>query len=278
MHIAFYKGPKERCQQFADVFHAGLLIHGDTISVHSVLGEFDHPADAIVLSNVRRKEIFDYAADCGIPVLYIDKGYTRGWGWRRIAVNGCEPGPILGLYDFPDDRRIRFGWLPKPWRKQGDHIILASASLRAQQWRNLPSPEQHATEVVEQLRKYTDRPIVHRCKPSERVVYTVPGTIHSPYGRKAEVDLVNAHALVTVGSGIVLESVLTGIPTVVLGDAVMVSLSSTKLSEIEDPRLASEDEIIAVLNDLAYHQWSVDEFETGRAWTVIKRLLINEVL
>lgn len=275
MRLAFYRSAKEGCRQFAGIFHTGMQAHGDSMEEHAVGGKFDNPADAIAVLAVKRREIFDYAQS--IPLLYFDKGYTRTQEWKRIAVNGCEPGPTLGSYNFPDDRRLQFDWIPKFWRSRGSHIVIAFSSYKEHEWRDLPPPEKYAAYIVKLLRPYTDRPILYRCKPNLNEKGTVPGTIQSEDGRTLQEDLKGAHALITVGSSVALWATLEGIPTIVLGDAVSVNYSSRSLAEIENPRLGTEEEVCAVLNDLAYHQWSMEEYESGKAWSYIKPILMNSI-
>jgi hypothetical protein len=278
MHAAFYRSEKERCQQFAGVFHTALLAQGDTVTEYPIFGDVDNQADAIVMFRVRRKELLDHAEAQQIPLLYFDKGYTRTHEWQRIAFDGTEPGFTLGTYGFPDDRRKAFKWEPRPWRTSGNHIVLASSNEVEHEWRGLPAPQEYATEVARQIRRFTDRPIIHRCKPNQSPIFSVPRTTQSPQGRTVQEDLRGAHVLVTVGSSIVLESVLSGVPTIVLGDAVTVNISSDDLARIENPLLVSPKEVIAVLNDLAYHQWSWDEFKSGVAWAAIRPMLVKKVL
>jgi len=278
MRLAFYRSAKEGCRLIAGIFRTGMLVHGDTLDEHAIGGDFNNPADAIAVLAVKRREIFDYAQANEIPLLYFDKGYTRTRDWKRIAFNGCEPGTSLGLYGFKHDRRRLFNWEPKPWRTEGNHIVIASSSPKEHKWRNLPPPEEHAAQLVEELRLYTDRPILYRCKPNLNEKGTVPGTIQSEDGRTIQEDLKGAHALITVGSSVALWAALEGVPSIILGDAVSVGFSSSSLSNIEHPRLGTEEEVIAVLNDLAYHQWSMEEFESGKAWSYIKRMLfINAI-
>lgn len=277
MRLVFYRSAKEGCRQFAGIFHTGMLAHSDTMVEHSVGGRFDYQTNAIAVLAVKRREIFDYTKANSIPLLYFDKGYTRTRDWKRIAFNGCEPGPTLGSYNFPDDRRLQFGWEPKPWRKQGSHIVIAFSSPKEHEWRDLPPPEQYAAYIVKLLRPYTDRPILYRCKPNLNEKGTVPGTIQSEDGRTIQEDLQGAHALITVGSSVALWATLEGIPTIVLGDAVSVNYSSRSLAEIENPKLGTDQEVRAALNDLAYHQWSMEEFESGKAWSTIKPMLMNSI-
>jgi len=61
-----------------------------------------------------------------------------------------------------------------------------------------------------------------------------------------------------------------GVPSIVLGEGVMKSISSTDLSEVEAP---CKGERMPVYAALGYHQWTIDEMQTGRAFNEIKEWL-----
>ena len=82
-----------------------------------------------------------------------------------------------------------------------------------------------------------------------------------------------AWATVTHGSNFCFESVTSGVPCIILGDGVARPISSTRLSQIETPRLATDVERRKWLCGLSYCQWTLPEFASGQAWAEIKRRL-----
>jgi len=78
-------------------------------------------------------------------------------------------------------------------------------------------------------------------------------------------------AVVIVG---LLVSEIPGVPTIVLGEAVSAPLSSSSLGDIEAPRLAKFSQRLQWAADLAYCQWTIDEFRSGEAWPHLRKLLI----
>ena len=76
-------------------------------------------------------------------------------------------------------------------------------------------------------------------------------------------DFTDCHAVVTHGSNTCYEAALFGLPSVVLGDGVMVGVSSTSLEDVERPRLGERQ---PVFNALAYHQWTLKELSRGHAF------------
>jgi hypothetical protein len=82
-----------------------------------------------------------------------------------------------------------------------------------------------------------------------------------------------AHALITYGSNACFEAMLAGVPSIVIGDAVMRPVSSTSLAEIERPRFASEDDRLSLLSALAYCQFRLHEIAIGAGINELKSQL-----
>lgn len=271
MRVGLFHSEKQRCNDFAAAVYAGVRAYDECIhrDIHQAGGE---GIDIGILMSVRRRELFDALS----AYIYLDKGYTRDWAWRRCAVNACEPTDYVGCLGMPSDRREALAWRPKAWRRRGDKVVMLWSNEDEHVWRGLPPPEEYADDVVRDLRRHTDRRIVYRCKPNRRPVRDVVGAVMADLRRPLIEELADAHAVVLVGGGSSICALLEGVPAVVLGDAPTRSISSTSLEEIECPRLASDGEREAILNDLAYSQWSADEFVSGKAWRWLReRLLVK---
>jgi hypothetical protein len=267
MRVALYHSEKQRCNDLAAAIYAGVRRRGDECIHRNAYISGAEGIDVGIIQGVRRRELFT-----SLPAwIYVDKGYTRTWDWRRVAVNACEPAAYLGKLGMPSDRRKALGWRPKPWRSRGDKIVMCWSNEDEHEWRGLPPPEDHAEIVVRKLRHHTDRPIVYRCKPNRMPARPVPGTIMTDNRKPLADELVGAHAVVVVSGGSSIAALLAGIPAIVLGDAPTMSISSTHIDEIEHPRLAAAGEVDALFNDLAYCQWRIDEFASGEAWAFLCR-------
>jgi hypothetical protein len=265
MRVAVFHSDKQRCNDLAAAIYAGVRRGGDECIRRDIYTATGDDVDLGIVQGVRRRELFASLKRW----VYVDKGYVRNWDWRRIAVNACEPVQA-GTLGTPSDRRLAVGWCPKPWRRRGGHVLLCSSNEDEHTWRGLLPPEKFAEFVVRTLRKYTDREIVYRTKPNRQPVRALSGVVMSDSRRPLAEMLVGAHAVVTVSGGASICAILEGVPAIVLGDGPTMSISSQCIAEIEKPRLASDTEREAVLNDLAYHQWRVEEFMSGEAWRWIK--------
>jgi hypothetical protein len=81
-------------------------------------------------------------------------------------------------------------------------------------------------------------------------------------------DLYGAYCTVTYTSGLAIDSVLSGIPTIACDAGNFAwGISSRLTRDINSIRLASDDEMQKWLENLSGCQWSTEEMRNGTAWT-----------
>lgn len=281
MRVCFFASDKPREQLLADAFIRGLGPHGDTGEMRDLDGtaQVATGCEVAVMVGVKSREIFEANTKAGIHVVIIDKGYQRQrtggpvrvWEYWRVAVDGHHPTRYL-MHDVrPHDRLEASGLVIAPWRKSGGHILIAGSSAKYHRFYGLREPTDYAARLVGWIRKRTKMPIIYRPKPSWRDAEPIPDTQYS-HGKQEPLEsvLFDCHALVTHGSNACFEAILSGVPCVILGDGVAKSISSTDIRRVKKPRLATDDERRQWLANLLYHQWTMREFESGKAWAVIR--------
>jgi hypothetical protein len=280
VRVCFFHSDKPRERILASAFAEGVS-RKDYIELRRLTGEVQVvDCDVAVMVGVKSRELFQAYWRAGVHTVYLDKGYTRhattggprAWEYWRVAVDAHHPTHYLGRVNFPDDRLKRLGLTIQPWRESGRHIVVAGSSQKYHDFYGLCNPTEYAAKIVKRLRKQSGRKIIYRPKPSWKDAVPVEGAKFSIGGTIADV-LQDAHALVTHGSNAVFEAVLCGVPCIVLGDAVAKPISSTQIEEIENPRLASDEERWQWLANLAYCQWTLPEFASGEAWSHIRPLI-----
>ena len=75
---------------------------------------------------------------------------------------------------------------------------------------------------------------------------------------------------ITYSSGSAIDAIAYGIPTIAVDEGNFAyHVSSKQLEAVENPALASSEEIQQWFNDLSYCQWDRAEMAQGRAWTHI---------
>ena len=241
--------------------------------------------DVAVMVGVKSIELYRACRAAGIHTIMLDKGYVRHdeagkpqpsgvlggvWSHTRAAVDAHHPTKAMMRRNYPRDRAKKLGLELTPWRSGGDYILLAGSSAKYHRFYDLPEPTEWARNVVAELRRYTDRPIHYRPKKSWRDSVEIEGTVWARSKEPIKDALNNAWALVTHGSNACFEAALYGVPSIILGDGVSMPISSTDLSEVENPRLADIKERRQWLANLMYQQWTMNEYQSGEAWAVIK--------
>ncbi len=228
---------------------------------------------------MKREVLWDHQA-AGIPLLYIDKGYhrvTAEWGgkymaaWWRMCWNATHPTAY-----FMDTPRA-----PDRWRRhririvrnasRGERIVILGSSEKFHLSERLPHPTTWTQEIVDGIRRRTPMEIIYRPKPSWTGAEPIKGAEFS-HGWKTAIrrDLEGAFCSVTYGSIASVDSILAGVPCVVLGNAVARPISSTSIKDILNPIWESQARREQWAANLAYCQFTPDEIASGVAWKILK--------
>lgn len=273
MHIEFFVSASKRFEQLlGSHFQAGLRRHGDTMGIP--LGRDRPDADVVCLIGIKDANLLNHYRKKGTPVLYWDKGYHRQRGHWRVAINSNHPTEYIMDMNCRDGRRKKFGWNPLPWRAKGRHIVIAGGSGKFHSMNGMVDPTQDVAQTVALIRKFSDRPIIYRPKPSWEKAVPVEGATFSREGSIHDV-LRKCHALVTRGSNASFEALMAGVPTIVTGTAVTKRIGSTALSEIEHPHCCDDEVKSRFLRNLAYHEWEPEELSNGDGWEWMKQNLTS---
>lgn len=277
MKIAFLTSDKAREQLLADAVLMGARRHGHTTEVialqpEPVVGDY-HIACMV---GVKSRALYQLHQKEGVPVAYFDKGYCRqkreggvgGWQYWRFSINQHHPTNRLATLRQPTDRLDDLGLDVRPWRVGGQHVLIAGSSAKYHEFYGLRDPTHYARNLIKALHGLTARPLVYRPKPSWRDAVPIKGAQFSTRG-SIDDALTNAWALVTHGSNACFEAVVSGIPCVILGNAVALPLSSPSLEHVVKPRIASDAERRQWLANIAYYQWTMAELSSGSAWDFI---------
>lgn len=279
MKIVFYIADKDRELTLAEAFRTGARQYGHKVEiVHKTLEPQIVPADMACMMGVKSAPYFHACKAAGQRIGYFDKGYVRTrrsgaptWDYWRIALDAHQPTQTtLSRFKMPYDRLEALGIEPRKWRHTGLQIVIAGSSAKYHSFYGLPDPTTYAHEIIEQIRKLTDRPIVYRPKPSWRDAVPIEHSRFSPAKEKLTEVMTNAHCLVTHGSNACFEAAVWGIPSIILGDAVAKPISSTSLDDINAPFCGKRLQWLA---NLAYHQFSEQEMKSGESWETITKWL-----
>jgi hypothetical protein len=274
MTVIVYQAPgQHRSRVVCQAMFEGIRRCGDRVR----LIEDNYPqqpdADVAVMYGMQG-DLFrlfnDYVA-AGRKAVYIDLGYWgrreggRWTGYHKVSVNSRHPTAYFQRKGHDGARLRHFGLHPQPWR-QGKHILIAGMGHKTASVGE-PAGGEWETQIVAEIRKHSDLPIVYRPKPSWKTATPIAGTVFSPQNEPLEDVLRNASAVVTHHSNVAVDGLVDGIPAFCWHGVASV-MASQDLARLRKPHMPEGRE--QWMRDIAYCQWSVDEMRQGLAWRHLK--------
>jgi len=280
--IVFYHSPEGRERKVAEAFAAGARALGD----HCVLcgekyqGTPVEDADGAVLIGVkgRGRLVLDSYRAAGKFVVYLDKAFFRACSreYLKVSVNAFQPLEYLMSIDRPADRwekiRSKYGLEIRPPRAGGGAVVYLGPSQKYARFHRLGDATEYAMSVLNEVRKYTDRPFVYRPKASWNGAVPVPGALFSRPPRTLWDELKNDGVLVVHGSNASADATIEGFPVISLGPSIAQPVSGDDLSMVNGFRALSEKQREYWARQVAYCQWTLAEFYSGQMWKETRAL------
>jgi hypothetical protein len=241
-----------------DAFVAGLKACGFHVLERQLPAVPPGPDDVLVIWNrySDREKTADKWERQGGAVLVAENGYcgrdeqgVQYYALSRHGHNGSGTWPEGG-----PERWARLGIELKPWRAQGEHIVVNLQ--RGIGSRAMASPASWPQDIAARLKRATKRKVVvrvHNGKPGND-----PGVT-----AEMQALLRNAHACVTWSSSNGVRALLEGTP--VFYDAphwICAPAAKHGIGEIESP-LMDDERRQAALERMAWAQWTVGEIASG---------------
>jgi hypothetical protein len=188
------------------------------------------------------KELREQCKAAGHNYYAVDHAYIGRQDYFRVTRNGFQQTEVFAR---PPDRwealSKRFNLKVKPWRRGGEYILLAMSSSFNYEYFDCVGWE---GVVTQQLRQYTDRPIVVRKK----------------HEKDLQQQLARAWCVVTHTSMVAVDAVLAGVPVYVTGPSVARPMGLTDLSKVEEPVFPDRE---AWFRSLAYAQFDLKDMKRG---------------
>ena len=213
-----------------------------------------------VIRGITKQKQMNGCRAAGRDFYYMDTGYF-GNGKRklyhRITKNDVQNfGPII---DRPGDRLQATGFQPHKFYR-GTNILLAPPSQKLLNLYDI-NLEAWLQNTQDEIKKYTDRPVITRLKQT-RASRVSDNTMEMALAQ-------DVHCLVTFSSIAAGEALLLGKPAITLGPNAAATLCSQSLSEIENPKIPTLDEVAAWARHIAYCQFTEVEMRDGTAWRIL---------
>ena len=251
-----------------DVFATSLVDNGHTIVYN------DNTADVDVIWSVlfngrmaRNKTIWENKK----PTIVLEVGgIKRGTTWK-VGLNGINRDAYFGEQDNDRTRADSLGLVCKPWRSNGDFILICGQHDKSLQWQNMPPMSNWFLNIYDEIRKYTERPIVFRPHPRCRLdhierglknVYRQePNHIANTYD-DFDMGFDNVWATVSYSSNPGTHSCINGVPAFVSTHSLAYNISNDIdfLFDIENPMMPERQQW---LNDYAHTEYTIEEISQG---------------
>lgn len=250
---------REKPEYRADAFEGGLKACGFHVLMRQLPADAPRPGEVLVIWN--RYGPAELTADKwekqGGTVLVAENGYcgrdVNGIQLYALSVHGHN-----GSGTWPKgggERWAALGLEIKPWRAQGQHILVCPN--RHFGMKGLAMPVGWEQDVVKRLRQATKRPVRVRPHPQNSAP-KVP----------LAADLEGCHAVVIWASSAGVHALLAGVPVICTSPWwIAKGAASADVATIEAPAMP---ERLPVFQKLAWAQWTVAELATGEPF---RRLL-----
>lgn len=214
--------------------------------------------DCVLRNTVGNEHFLVSKIDNNLPFWFIDSGYTNfiesNKKWHRLVRNHLHYGKF---FDAPVDRLGMFKTFPKPWRENGDKILIiepgefaaAIFHIDLKLWK---------FKVEEELRQYTDKKIIFREK--------APKKKRDPlYKHLCNEDY---HCVVNINSNAATEAIWAGVPVITLDRHITNPVSRNSLTDINN---LYKGPLASWLAMLSYSQFTYEELINGTAVDLVKK-------
>jgi hypothetical protein len=207
------------------------------------------------------------------PIIILEVGnLIRGITWR-VSLNHINGLGVFGNntnLDYKRHKKLNLNLLPIN-NNRPSSILIAAQHQQSLQWEGQPTMTYWATKTIDEIRKYTDRPILVRPHPRSpfSLSYTdvkiiAPKKIANSYDN-FDIDY-NMHCVVNHNSGPGVQSAMQGTPVIVDKSSIASPISDI-ISNIEKIQLPDRTEWFT---QLCHTEWTQEEIATG---IPLKRLI-----
>ena len=212
------------------------------------------------------QQIWELYQATGRPGIVAEVGMLRrGLTWK-LGINGTGLTADYGQELIPN-RASQLGLTLKPWADFGYNIVIACQRSDSEQWVGQPPTIAWLTETARKIRQHSDKPIVIRPHPRQRIA-NIPGcVIESPRPVPGTYDsfdynqcLKTTWAVINHNSGPGTQAILNGVPAFVGTTSLAAPVANLDLAQIENPLRPDRTQWI---EQLAHTEWTIPEIESG---------------
>jgi len=264
-----------------DAFEHSLVSNGHTVTNSSDVRNADVHVLWSVLFNGRmtpNQRIWTDAKTFDKPVIVLEVGgIKRGTTWK-VALNGINRDAYFGAGLFENNRSKKLQLKLKPWRTDGEYILICGQHDKSLQWQNMPRMSQWIMNSIEQIQQHTDRPIIFRPHPRCRleaiehqyknVIRQSPRQLPGTYD-DFDMRFDNIFCTVSWSSNPGIHSIISGVPSFVGPSSLAYDVAGHDLSDINNPPMPDREDW---LEYYANTEYTLQEIKQG---IPLKRLTYN---
>jgi len=203
------------------------------------------------------------------PVIVLEVGgIKRGTTWK-VGLNGINKDAYFGNATRGSNRAKRFGLELKPWRTEGEYILICGQHDKSLQWAGMPPMSQWVQKTITEIQQYTNRPIIFRPHPRcplphiehefKNVLRQDPRKLTGTYD-DFDMKFDNIWATVSWSSNPGIHSIINGVPAFVGPSSLAWNVANASLEDIEDPHMGAREEW---LEEYAHTEHTIDEIAQG---------------
>jgi len=195
-------------------------------------------------------------------------GIKRGTTWK-VGLNGINRDAYFGPSGNDNARANELGLKLKPWKYDGEYILIAGQHEKSLQWEGMQPMSQWVMDTIQTIRAQTKRPIIFRPHPRcplpaiehefKDVKRQEPLQIKGSYD-DFDMQFNNIWATVSWSSNPGIHSIINGVPAFTGPSSLAFDVAEQNLSNIENPLYGDRTQW---LNDYAHTEYTVEEISKG---------------
>lgn len=195
-------------------------------------------------------------------------GIKRGTTWK-VGLNGINRDAYFGPSGNSSDRVRLLGLQVKPWKYDGEYILVCGQHDKSLQWKDMPAMATWVHDTITFIRAQTDRPIIFRPHPR----CPLPAIEHDFKGVKRQdpkqikdtyddfdMQFNNIWATVSWSSNPAIHSIINGVPAFTGPSSLAFDVAEQNLRNIENPLYGDRTQW---LNDYAHTEYTIGEISQG---------------
>jgi hypothetical protein len=195
-------------------------------------------------------------------------GIKRGTTWK-VGLNGINRDAYFGPSGNSSDRVRLLGLQVKPWKYDGEYILVCGQHDKSLQWKDMPAMATWVHDTITFIRAQTDRPIIFRPHPRcplpaiehdfKHVKRQEPLQIKGSYD-DFDMQFNNIWATVSWSSNPAIHSIINGVPAFTGPSSLAFDVAEQNLRNIENPLYGDRTQW---LNDYAHTEYTIEEISKG---------------